>query len=77
MNPDDDSFDTFLAGFSSSVVFVSTLVGFCGADATDPPFGRVPMEVKVILQDIDVGTEGNRMMTIGARQKRFRVGLKF
>ena len=50
---------------------------FCGADATDPPFGRVPMEVKVILQDIDVGTEGNRMMTIGARQKRFRVGLKF
>ena len=45
---------------------------FCGADATDPPFGRVPMEVEVILQDIDVGTEGNRMMmTIGARQKRF------
>jgi hypothetical protein len=50
---------------------------FCGADATDPPFGRVPTEVKVILQDIDVGIEGNRMMTIGARQKRFRVGLKF
>ena len=50
---------------------------FSGADSADPPFGRVPKKVVVTGQDLDVGTLGNRMMTIGSRRNRFRVGLNF
>lgn len=50
---------------------------FSGADSANPPFGRVPKKVVVTGQDLDVGTLGNRMMTISSRRNRFRVGLNF
>ena len=43
---------------------------FSGADSADPPFGRVPKKVVVTGQDLDVGTLGNRMMTISSRRNR-------
>jgi hypothetical protein len=49
---------------------------FSGADSADPPFGRVPKKVVVTGQDLDVGTLGNRMMTISSRRNRL-VGLNF
>lgn len=55
---------------------------FGGMDSQEPPFGRVPKnKAKVMLQDIVEGSEllGNHRTTsmIGARRKRFRVGLRY
>lgn len=44
---------------------------FSGADSADPPFGRVPKKVVVTGQDLDVGTLGNRMVTISSRGLNF------
>lgn len=48
---------------------------FGGSESQEPPLGRVPKKAKVTLQDIAVGHLGNRASMIGARRKRFRVGL--
>mmetsp|Transcript_11039 Transcript_11039/g.23419 ORF Transcript_11039/g.23419 Transcript_11039/m.23419 type:complete len:652 (+) Transcript_11039:363-2318(+) len=50
---------------------------FGGIDSQEPPFGRVPKKVKVMLQDIEVGELGNQTSMIRSRRKRFRVGLRY
>jgi len=50
---------------------------FGGMDSQEPPFGRVPKKVKVMLQDILVGELGNRRSMIVARKKQFQVGLRY
>ena len=50
---------------------------FVGSESMDPALGRVPRQATVTLQDLEVGDAGNRASMIGARRKRFRVGLKY
>ena len=48
---------------------------YSGKYSNEPPFGRVPKQAKVTLQDMDVGSMGNRSATNRARKMNMMASL--